>query len=129
MNKIQIIGRLTGNPELKTTSSGVQVCSFSVAVHRRFNREETDFFPVVVWREAGVNCNKYLSKGSQVAVVGSVQLNRYEDKDGIKRVSVSIQAEEVEYLSSPKNQNEDTSKTAKEIVDSLQEVDDENMPF
>ena len=99
MNKIQIIGRLTADPELRSTGSGVQVCSFTVAVNRRFNREETDFFPVTVWREAAVNCNKFLAKGSQVGVCGSLQIRRYDDKDGIKRTAIDLQADEVEFLS------------------------------
>ena len=95
MNKIQIIGRLTADPELRSTGSGVQVCSFTVAVNRRFNRDETDFFPVTVWRDAAVNCNKFLAKGSQVGVCGSLQIRRYDDKDGIKRTAVDLQADEV----------------------------------
>lgn len=132
MNRIQIIGRLTADPELRSTGNGVQVCTFTVAVNRRFNRDETDFFPVTVWREAAVNCNKFLAKGSQVGVSGSLQIRRYDDKDGIKRTAIDIQADEVEFLSS---RNEATASnpaqnSSKEIrVSELKEVDDDQLPF
>ena len=130
MNKIQIIGRLTADPELRSTGSGVQVCSFTVAVNRRFNREETDFFPVTVWREAAVNCNKFLAKGSQVGVCGSLQIRRYDDKDGIKRTAIDLQADEVEFLSS-RNEGAPSSPNNKpEVkVSELDEVEDDDMPF
>ena len=130
MNKIQIIGRLTADPELRSTCSGVQVCSFTVAVNRRFNREETDFFPVTVWREAAVNCNKFLAKGSQVGVCGSLQIRRYDDKDGIKRTAIDLQADEVEFLSA-RNESAPASPNNKpEVkVSELDEVEDDDMPF
>ena len=130
MNKIQIIGRLTADPELRSTGSGVQVCSFTVAVNRRFNREETDFFPVTVWREAAVNCNKFLAKGSQVGVCGSLQIRRYDDKDGIKRTAIDLQADEVEFLSA-RNESAPASPNNKpEVkVSELDEVEVDDMPF
>ncbi len=130
MNKIQIIGRLTADPELRSTGIGVQVCSFTVAVNRRFNREETDFFPVTVWREAAVNCNKFLAKGSQVGVCGSLQIRRYDDKDGIKRTAIDLQADEVEFLSA-RNESAPASPNNKpEVkVSELDEVEDDDMPF
>ena len=135
MNKIHLIGRLTAEPELRTTNSGVQVCTFTVAVNRRFNRDETDFFPIVVWREMAVNCSKFLSKGSQVSVVGAVQMRRYDDKDGIKRTAIDVQAEEVEFLSTrsesagnsqPSNVNSSAKPSA---TAGLVEIEDDDMPF
>ena len=130
MNKIQIIGRLTADPELRSTGSGVQVCSFTVAVNRRFNREETDFFPVTVWREAAVYCNKFRAKGSLVGVCGSLQIRRYDDKDGIKRTAIDLQADEVEFLSA-RNESAPASPNNKpEVkVSELDEVEDDDMPF
>lgn len=132
MNKIQIIGRLTADPELKQTANGVQVCSFTVAVNRRFNRDETDFFPVTVWREAAINCNKYLSKGSQVGVSGAVQIRRYDDKDGIKRTAVDVQADEVEFLSSKSDSSVQSApkQTKEHDVTQLEEIEDGgDIPF
>ena len=133
MNKIQLIGRLTADTELKSTNNGIQICTFTVAVNRRFNRDETDFFPVTVWREAAVNCNKYLAKGSQVGISGSIQIRRYEDKDGIKRTAIDIQADEVEFLSSKVEggyaANNNVSKPKRDNVAQLEQVDDDEMPF
>lgn len=130
MNKIQIIGRLTANPELRTIGTGLQVCTFNVAVSRRFNRDEVDFFPVTTWRDVAINCNKYLAKGSQVGVCGSLQIRRYEDKDGIKRTAVDLQAEEVEFLSQKSTESQQTNVATKQTtIDDLMEVDDDDMPF
>lgn len=98
MNKICIVGRLTQDPDLRKIPTGADVCQFTVAVTRRFKRDEADFIPVVVWREAAVNCHKYLTKGSQVGVIGSLQTRKYDDKDGNKRTAFEIQADEVEFL-------------------------------
>ncbi|HBS60912.1 MAG TPA: single-stranded DNA-binding protein, partial [Firmicutes bacterium] len=85
MNKAFIVGRLTKAPDHKTTPSGVSVATFTVAVTRRTNREETDFLNVVTWRGLADNCGKYLVKGQQVAVAGEIRTRTYEAKDGGKR--------------------------------------------
>ena len=104
MNKAILIGRLTRDPELRTTSNtGVSVCTFTVAVDRRRSRDreqQADFIPVVVWREQGENCAKYLRKGSQVGVCGSIQTRSYDAQDGSKRYVTEVIADEVQFLSS-----------------------------
>lgn len=102
MQKLFIIGRLTADPEQRVTPSGISVCSFTVAVDRRFpvNGEMvTDFYRVSAWRQIGDNCAKYLSKGKKVAVMGELQARTYEDKTGKTRVSLDVSADEVEFLS------------------------------
>lgn len=104
MNKAFIIGNLTRDPELRTTPSGVPVCSFTVAVNRRnkgaeAGQQEADFFRVNVWREMGENCAKYLAKGRKVSVVGPVSVNTYQGNDGQMRAQLEITANEVEFLS------------------------------
>ena len=99
MNKIILVGRLTRDPELRTTPNGISVCSLSLAVSRRMDRDKTDFFDITVWRQAGENCAKYLSKGRQVAVEGEMQMDRYEAKDGSKRTVYRVVAVRVEFLS------------------------------
>ncbi len=131
MNKIEIIGRLTADPQLKVINGDVQVCTFTVAVNRRFNREETDFFPVTVWRETAINCNKFLAKGNLVGICGSLQIRKYDDKDGIKRIAVDLQADEVYFLT-PKSENDSTDKSTENktpSVSELKEVEDDDMPF
>jgi single-strand DNA-binding protein len=103
MNKIFIIGNLTHDPETRTTTSGVSVCSFSVAVTRRFaqagGERQTDYFRVNAWRQLGETCQKFLAKGRKVAVVGELQARTYETKEGATRVSLDVSADEVEFLS------------------------------
>ena len=102
MNKAMIIGNLTRDPELRVTQqTGTAVCTFTVAVSRRFQRDgenQADFIPVVVWRVAAENCSKYLRKGSQVAVCGSIQTRSYDAQDGTKRYVTEIVADEVKFL-------------------------------
>lgn len=103
MNISILIGRLTKAPEMRYTQSGIPVCSFTLAVDRNYkdaNGERgTDFIDIVVWRQLGENCSKYLSKGKMVAVAGRIQVQTYEAKDGSNRKSFSVVAEEVKFLS------------------------------
>lgn len=103
MNKLYLIGNLTKDPETRTTPSGVTVCSFTIAVNRRFANSDgdrqTDFFRINAWRQLGDVCARYLSKGKKVAVVGELQARMYEAKDGQQRMSLDVQADEVEFLS------------------------------
>ena len=98
MNKWYGIGRLTKAPEQKQTPNGIAVCTFSIAVNRRMNREQTDYFNIVAWRGLAETCGKYLEKGQQVAVIGELQTRSYDDKSGVKRYVTEIIAEEVEFL-------------------------------
>lgn len=102
MNKCFLIGNLTKDPELKTTTSGTSVCNFTLAITRRFSNQqgerEADFLPVVVWRAQAENCAKYLRKGSQVAVSGSIQTRSYDAQDGTRRYVTEIVGDEVKFL-------------------------------
>ena len=106
MNKLTIIGNLTRDPELRTTTTGVNVCDFTVAVNRRQRRDaqtnqpEADFFRVSAWRERGELCAKYLAKGRKVCVIGPVSVRTFTGNDGQTRASLEVTAEEVEFLSS-----------------------------
>lgn len=102
MNKVFIVGRLTRDPEHRTTPNGISVTTFSVAVTRRMNREESDFLNVVAWRGLADNCAKYLVKGQQAAVCGELRTRSYDAKDGTKRYVTEIQADDVEFLAKPK---------------------------
>ena len=104
MNKLTIIGNLTRDPELRSTSTGINVCDFTVAVNRRRQQEgqpEADYFRVTVWRERADVCAKYLAKGKKVCVVGAVSVRTYTANDGTTRASLEINdVSEVEFLSS-----------------------------
>lgn len=109
MNKLTIIGNLTRDPELRTTSSGVSVCSFTVAVNRRNRNQngqaEADFFRVSAWRERGETCAKYLTKGKKVCVIGPVSVKTYQANDGTTKASLEVTADDVEFLSARDQEN------------------------
>lgn len=100
-NKVIMMGRLTRDPELKTTPSGVNVCSFSIAVDRRFQtkgeEKKTDFFNIVAWRQSGEFVSRYFSKGSMILVEGELQTRQYTNKDGINVNVTEIIAEQVSF--------------------------------
>ncbi len=140
MNRAMLIGRLTRDPELRATSSGISVCTFTIAVERRFqNRDsqsrEADFIPVVVWRGQAENCAKYLQKGSQAAICGSIQTRTYDAPDGSKRYVTEVVADEVQFLSRPNGSDntEDAARAASlgssPFGDNMQTVEDEDIPF
>lgn len=96
---------MTREPELKLTTSGVSVCTFTVAVNRRRSSSsdsghpEADFFRVSAWRQLGENCQRFLAKGKKVCVIGPVTLNTFTANDGTTRASMEISADDVEFLS------------------------------
>lgn len=99
MNKIILIGRLTADPELRYTPSGAPVANFTLAVDRKFSKnDETDFIPVVAWRRLAEICNEFLHKGKLVAVEGRLQTRSYEDKEGQRRKAFEVVADEMQML-------------------------------
>lgn len=133
MNKLTIIGNLTRDPELRTTQSGLSVCSFTVAVNRRRSQNnEADYFRITVWRELAEICQKYLAKGRKVAVCGPVAVSTYTANDGSTRATLEVTADEVEFLTpaadaapaqpAPKPQPQQPGS-------GFEEVDDNDLPF
>lgn len=104
MNKIILIGNLTKDTDLTTTANGISVCKFGLAVNR--DKEETDFFNIVVFGDLGVSCSKYLRKGKKCAIIGKIQTRSYNDKDGNKKYITEVLAESVEFLSKAESTNE-----------------------
>ena len=99
MNKIIIIGNLTGTPELRVTQSGVSVCQFTVAVNGKRKDDGATFFRITAWRALGETCHKYLDRGRKVMVCGAVSASAYTGRDGKPRASIEVTAEDVEFLS------------------------------
>lgn len=102
-NKVIIGGRLTADPELKTTPSGISVVSFTVAVNRRFGSKTgedstADFFNVTAWRQTAEFVSKYFRKASSICIVGSLQTRNWTDQQGNKRYSVEIVADEANFV-------------------------------
>lgn len=103
MNKVTLVGRLAKDPELRTTNTGKSVCSFTVAVNRRFQQEgqpSADFFNVTAWGKQGEVINQYMAKGRQIALSGRLQNRTYDAKDGTKRYVVDVILEEFDFIGS-----------------------------
>ena len=129
MNKIFLIGNLTRDPELSEKQSGIAVCRFAIAVNRRRTSEgepQTDFFNVTAWRGLAESVARYCKKGNKVAVTGSVQIRTYEGNDGVKRTSVDVVAEDVEFLT-PKPQESAEESKKKPVLEPFE--DDGDIPF
>ncbi len=123
MNKVVLIGNLTKEVEFSTTNNGKSVARLNLAVQRRFanaeGNREADFFNIVVWNTLADNCKKWLTKGSKIAVYGSMQTRQYEGKEGKKYITEII-AEEVEFVGIKKEKNEEVK---------LEPAKDEQIPF
>ena len=141
MNKLFIIGNLTRDPELRTTASGVQVCSFTVAVNKRAQNEqkEAEFFRVTAWRQLADICSRYLAKGRKVEICGSVSVSTYTGNDGQTRATLEVTADDIEFLT-PKQEDGSAFDAMKEKTYIAQErtaiqqepayvVVDEELPF
>ncbi len=106
-NKAILIGRLTADPELKQTPNGISVCSFSIAVDRRFSgrdsERKTDFLNITSWRQQAEFVCRYFHKGDVIGVEGSIQTRNYEDKNGNKRTATEIVTDNVFFTGSKAN--------------------------
>ncbi len=131
MNKAILMGRLTRDPELKTTTSGLPVCNFTLAIDRNYKnkdgKKETDFIPIVVWRHNAEFANQYFCKGMRVAVVGKIQPRSYEDQAGEKRYITEVVADEV-YFADSKNETPGPAPYQQELPPEPPE-DETGLPF
>lgn len=113
LNKVILMGRLTADPEIKQTTNGISVSSFSIAVDRSYAakgaQRQTDFINIVAWRQTAEFISRYFSKGQMIALEGSIQMRNYEDKQGNKRVAFEVVADQVHFCGS---KNESTSRPA-----------------
>lgn len=104
INNVVLMGRLTADPELRTTTTGRSVASFSIAVDRQFARSgedrQTDFINIVVWQQQAEFVCRYFKKGSMIAVTGSLQTRQYEDKNGNRRTAYEVVANQVSFCGS-----------------------------
>ena len=122
MNKVFLIGRLSRDPELRHTTSGMAVCQINVAIGRRTGagkEPETDFINVVVWDKQAENVSKYLAKGRQVAVEGRIQTRSYDNNEGKKTYVTEVVANNVEFLGSMSDNNKAQSASEENPFDSM----------
>ena len=143
LNCAVLMGRLTHDPELKTTPNNVSVTTFRIAVDRNYTKpseeRQTDFLDIVAWRQTADFVTRYFRKGSMIAVQGSIQTRQYEDKQGNKRTAVEIIAENVSFCGSKsENSNTATSYTPNaenatqgELSGNFESVEDDDLtlPF
>ena len=133
MNSVQIIGRLTASPELKHTQSGLAMTRFSVAVDRRVKQGEekqADFINIVAWKQTAEFICRYFNKGQRIALTGSIRTGNYTDKDGNKRNTFEVWAENVEFCDSKNSQKTDTKSIEVENTADFERMpDDKDLPF
>lgn len=136
MNSVKLSGRLTRDPELKQTPSGVPVASFALAVDRKFNRDEADFIPITAWRKTAEFVAKYFHKGQRVIISeGRIRVTPYTDRDGNKRTRFEVVADEVEFGESRRApEDQEAGNVAAEYMTSgqfeeLGEEDTGDLPF
>lgn len=132
MNKIIVTGRLTKEPELRTTATGMEVCNFSVAVDRRAKKgaeKESDFFDCVAWGKSGVFVSTYFGKGDGINIEGRMESRKWQDKDGKNRISWEIQAENVEFPHSKKGSGQTGYVNDPEQFTEVASSSDGELPF
>ncbi len=132
MNKVLLVGRLTAKPELRYTNSNIPYTRFSVAVDGVPNangERRTDFINTVAWRKQAENICQYLDKGSLISVEGRLQTNNYTDKDGNKRYSMDVQADNVRFLESKAQAQARANATPYDFQQPSNDVNVDNDPF
>ena len=143
LNCIVLMGRLVADPELRTTTTGKSVCSFTVAVDRGYvkagEERKADFIPVVAWEGTANFVSRYFSKGSMIAVQGQLQSRQYEDNSGAKRTAYEVLAREVSFCGSKAETGTNTAFAAPAqaapayqtaVPGDFEEItDDEDLPF
>ena len=141
MNKVVLVGRLTKDPEIKfAQGTGTAVCTFTVAINRRFKKEgypEADFVPIVVFGKQGEATANYMTKGKLLSVSGSIQTRNYEAKDGTRRYVTEVIADEVDFLEwggkkedgATENQKSDSKKNDFAKDNDITPIDDGDIPF
>lgn len=135
LNRIDIAGRMTADPELRHTQSGTAVCSFTLAVDRDFKNQngekETDWIPVVAWKHTAEFAARYFKKGDMAIVSGRLQSRRWQDRDGNKRTAIEIVADSIYFAGSKKTSEQNLDQLEKDIgkFQDLGDTNDGELPF
>ena len=136
MNRIILLGRLTKDPEVRITITKVTVCTFTLAVNRPFDKDNTDFINIVVWGKTAELCEKSLTKGQRLLVEGRLRIHNYTAKDGNKRYVTEVIADRVEFIEqrekTAESENVKVGQPNKQGFEAMGEevnVFDENVPF
>ena len=133
MNTVNLIGRLTKDPELKYTPSGVAICKFIVAVNRDFTSQngerEADFINCTAFKKTAENLSNYQTKGSQIGVVGRIQTGSFEGQDGKRVYTTDVIVDRVEFLGSKQNEGQANTRPPQQNNNGPIEVNDSDLPF
>lgn len=129
LNKVILGGRLTADPELKTTQNGTPVCSFSIAVNRRFVADQVDFVNCLAWRAQAEFISKYFHKGSSVCIVGSIQTRSWTDQNNQKRYATEVLAEEINFVDNKSDNAGGQGQTTQDAPKFVEIDHDEELPF
>lgn len=134
MNKVELIGRLTKDPEVKLTPNQTPFCNFTVAVDRRFKdsngQRQADFINCVAWKGTAQFLQKYFKKGSRVGICGSIQTRNYEDQNGQKVFITEVLAEEIEFVESNRSEApEEHQETPAAVAPMESEAPKQDLPF
>lgn len=116
LNKVILMGHMTADPELKQTTSGISVCSFSIGVNRRYSKadqgqQSVDFINIVTWRQQAEFVSRYFKKGSSIVICGSIQTRTWTDNNGQKRYATEVVADEVSF-GAPANASQNSGERA-----------------
>ena len=135
-NLVVLQGRLTADPELKTTPNGLSVTSFSIAVDRNYqntSERQADFINIVAWRQTAEFITKYFNKGKMIIIEGALQTRKYQDKNGNNRTVLEVVANQVQFAGDREktSQSENTGSFSANETDfeDLGEVNDDDLPF
>ena len=142
LNKVVLCGRLTATPELKQTTSGISVCNFTLAVNRRFAKEnepKADFINIIAWRQTAEFITKYFDKGNSICIVGSIQTRSWKDDNGNNRYATDVVADEARFVDGKqitenafdsKGEQEPTYTNQKPVTPNFEALDtDQDLPF
>lgn len=120
LNRVILMGRMVADPELKTTNSGVSVCSFRIAVDRSYvkngEQRQTDFFDIVAWRSSAEFVCRHFTKGSLIAIDGQLQTRQYQTKDGSNRSTVEVVADNISFTGERKEQKQESGYSTYDVM-------------
>ncbi|MER2047283.1 MAG: single-stranded DNA-binding protein [Solibacillus sp.] len=133
MNTVNLIGRLTKDPELKYTPSGMAICKFTVAVNRDFTNQsgerEADFINCTAFKKTAENLSNYQTKGSQIGVVGRIQTGSFEGQDGKRVFTTDVIVDRVEFLGSKQNEGQTNTRPPQQNNNGPIDVQEDDLPF
>lgn len=127
LNMVVLMGRLTANPELKTTSNNLSICHFTLAVDRQYSKDKTDFINCIAWRSTAEFISKYFTRGKMIAVIGAIETGSYIDKNGNTRYTFEVNVNNVHFCGSVEKKETETNVSKRETEQEMPLDDD--LPF